>query len=59
VKRAVAAPFVPAFVRTLWMVIKEELVEDDLYASVAQTFSERADALALFVVSLSVTDEDF
>jgi hypothetical protein len=41
------------------MVIKEELVEDDLYASVAQTFSERADALALFVVGLSVTDEDF
>lgn len=56
---AVAAPFVPAVIRTTGMLFEEELIEDHADATGPQPLGEDPHALALGFAGLAVAKEDF
>ncbi len=54
---SVTAPFVPALVWTTWISVEEELIEDDVNTAVTQTLAKFANAFALLVLDLPITDK--
>lgn len=57
VQRTIAAPFVPTFIWTTWVVVKKELIEDDIDVALAEALAKRADALSVFIIGLAVAEE--
>src|SRR5690349_11580623 len=56
---AVATPLIPTIIRTAWIIIEEELVEDDGDSGVAEALTKRADTLSLRFIRLPVAEEYF
>jgi len=58
-KRTITTPFGPTIIWTTGVALLEELIEDDVNAAVAKAFAKRAHTLLMFVIGLSIAEEDF